>query len=367
MRGEKIFLAFIVGNITFQALFQMVAGSSPLISTLLAIIITIAIGTLFKKKWTWQYIIITYFIFFLLGGINSTRVYNNKCIIASESRLVKTIANTRDKIIEKFKAKSALIIPDSKSLAVILAFTIGTKEDIDRSLKRAYQESGAMHVLALSGLHIGIICNLMGYLLFFLGYTYRLRKIKLAIECIMIFLYTALTGFGASVMRAALMIMMYRTVIYSGRRRGKWSTWIYSAAIILLFRPSAILEIGFQLSFAAVAGIIAIYPVIMESISFGKGPIWKVVKILWSMASISVACQITTLPFAWYYFQAAPHYFLITNLFAVPLVTASIYFFGFAYLTYGIPVIGEISGYITTRTVQLLNLIIDFIGSQPSI
>ena len=125
--------------------------------------------------------------------------------------------------------------------------------------------------------------------------------------------------------------------------------------------------IGNGISILLFAGIIAIYPVIMESISFGKGPIWKVIKILWSMASISVACQITTLPFAWYYFQAAPHYFLITNLFAVPLVTASIYSFGFAYLTYGIPVIGEISGYITTRTVQLLNLIIDFIGSQPSI
>ena len=214
-----------------------------------------------------------------------------------------------------------------------------------------------MHILALSGLHIGIIYGLVNRLLFFLNFTYFSRQIKFIICSCMIFIYTAIGGFSASITRAAIMILVHQLLKIYRRSSGRWTSWLCSSNIILLFSPHSIKGIGFQLSFAATAGIIALYPTIKDAY---RGP--KALRRIWELAGVSVACQIATLPLVLYYFNTFPMYFLITNLIAIPLVTISIYTFTIAYITFKIPIIGEVTSSLAAFAIKMLNRIIEFIG-----
>lgn len=364
MRGEHYILSFILGNILFLPLFQKVAPNVIILYTPIAIIITATAAFLFCKKEGYNTQYITVAVFFILGGANGSRCAARGNIAENENgQELSQLEIHRRALLEKYREKTAIILPDSSSSALILAFTVGDKSYLDPELKGAYKNSGAMHILALSGLHVGIISALIGCILSFLNFSCLLRRVKLVTLCCAILLYTALTGFGASVMRAALMIIMHKVVKASGRSAGKWSTLVYSAAIILLYDPDAVLDIGFQLSYAAVAGIIFIYPVIYDSWIFKPCKFTKVFLQIWSLCCISVSCQIATIPFAWYYFHTAPHYFLITNMIAVPLVPLCIYSFAFSCAVSTIPNIGEISVSITRFLIKLLNEMVLFIGS----
>lgn len=364
MRGEHYILSFILGNILFLSLFKTDLPNNYILHPFPLITITAAAVLLFSKKSGYCATYLTLVAFFMLGGANASRsTISNEIAEDSSGYTFSYLEACRNNILEKYKEKTAIILPDSSSAALILAFTIGDKSYLDPTLKQAYKNSGAMHILALSGLHVGIIFTLIGYLLSFLNFSFLLRRVKLILLCCTILLYAALTGFGASVMRAALMIIMYRIVKASGRCAGKWSTLVYSAAIILLYNPQALFDVGFQLSYSAVAGIIYIYPVIYDSWSLKRGKWQKAILQIWSLCCISVSCQIATLPFAWYYFHTAPHYFLITNMAAVPLVPLCIYSFFFSCAASTLPYIGEISVSITRFLIRGLNEIIMYIGS----
>lgn len=361
MRGEILLIAFIIGNMALKPLEHRGYPDSFSLILAISILITATYRTEFRLKWKFFTINTAYIIFFLIGMLNGTRTStrsDSTIESVSATYIKEVLQNTR----RRFTERTGEIIDDDQSRAVILALTIGDKEHIASETKVAYQKSGAMHLLALSGLHIGTIYGIMGLLLLFLNFNHASRQLKHLITSFAIIIYAAFTGFGPSVMRAAIMIITHNIVKMSGREGGKWSSLIYSATIILLIFPESISKIGFQLSYCAVAGIIFIYPELEKSLNLNNRFAKKIIKPIWNMLSISVACQIATLPLVWYYFKTAPQYFLITNLFAVPLVSIAIYAFAVAYITYGIPYFGEISTFIAERTIMLLNDIITAIS-----
>jgi competence protein ComEC len=205
--------------------------------------------------------------------------------------------------------------------AVTKALLLGYRYDIKDELLQAYSSAGAMHVLAVSGLHVGIVYLMATYLLFFLNKIKYGPVTKMIILILLLWSYAMITGLSASVVRAATMFTF--VAIGSGFRRytSIYNTILGSAILLMLFKPTFLFEVGFQLSYAAVFGIVWLQP------RFQK--LWKpnnwFLRQFWGITTVSIAAQIATFPLGLYYFHQFPTLFLISNWLVIPLVTFLMY------------------------------------------
>ena len=206
----------------------------------------------------------------------------------------------------------------SDTNALLKALLTGNRNDIPKGITHAFRTSGASHILALSGLHLGIIYLIISKLLLFLGNSPIARIIR-SILCIAICsTYTMATGAGASIARALIFVIIAETARLIHRKPDLKCTLSSSLIIHLILWPGDIRSIGFQLSYAAIAGIAWIYPLLSEVWpEEGRG----IMKRIWNGATLSISCQLTTAPLAWFYFGTFPQYFLLTNLISLPLTS----------------------------------------------
>lgn len=206
------------------------------------------------------------------------------------------------------------LIHSEREKAILTALLIGVKDYLDDEVQKSYSAAGAMHVLAVSGLHVGIIYSL---LLFVFKRWKELKAGKIAFVCTSIFviwIYALVTGFSPSVMRA---VTMFTIIIISGAFRRKaniYNTLGLSAIVLMLYDPYMIYSVGFQLSFIAVLGIVIFQPRLERIFSFR----WKIFNYLWSITCVSIAAQLATFPLTLYYFHQFPTYFLVSNLIVIP-------------------------------------------------
>lgn len=205
--------------------------------------------------------------------------------------------------------------------AVTKALLLGYRYDIDDNTLKAYASAGAMHVLAVSGLHVGIVYIMAGYLLFFLMKVKHGAAVKSVILILLLWGFALLTGMSASVVRAATMFTF--VAIGSGFQRNTsiYNTILGSAMLLMVIRPTYLFEVGFQLSYAAVFGIVWMQPYLSK--------LWrppnKVFKMVWDITTVSLAAQLATFPLGLYYFHQFPTLFLISNLVVIPVVTGLMY------------------------------------------
>lgn len=199
--------------------------------------------------------------------------------------------------------------------ALIKALVAGDRSGLSSEIRQAFRDAGASHLLALSGLHLGIIYIMISKLLSFIGNFPSSRKLRSVATILLCGLYTLATGASPSLKRAFLFITLRETGFMLGREPQPLS--ILNAALIIhiAISPEEITSPGFQLSYLAVLGIITIAPRLQA--------IWKsedyLASKIWQLASVSVASQIFTAPVAWLHFQTFPLYFLITNILAIPI------------------------------------------------
>lgn len=207
--------------------------------------------------------------------------------------------------------------------AMIKALIVGDRSDIPGHITEAFRESGASHILALSGLHLGIIYGIIGKSLSILGNSVSARRLRSFATVVTCGLYTLATGAGASITRAFIFILLGESAKITGRYRNLGSVLMVSLLLHLAIDPAAIREVGFQLSYAAMAGIAFIYPWLKgfwperterKSVWFARATGW-----IWNTAALSISCQITTGPLAYLYFRSFPTHFLLTNLISLPL------------------------------------------------
>ena len=258
------------------------------------------------------------------------------------------------------------IIPDKDSHATLCALTIGDKSLMTKELKGAYSSAGAMHVLALSGLHIGIAFAIIYKLLAPLTLIPYGKFARNAAALLFIVGYTLLSGCSPSVVRAATMIFIYKIAAGSFRKTNSVQAIALALLVTCAVAPLQIKSIGFQLSYCAVAGIALLFPVCTEAFKTvaanwkWRSSIWrKLLEWLWGTVSLSVCCQIATLPVSLYYFGSSAPYFLITNLIAVPTATAILYTFTAAMLLQPVPVLGE-------AVLHILKMLLSFLNSSTS-
>jgi competence protein ComEC len=198
--------------------------------------------------------------------------------------------------------------------AVISALVLGIKDGLDNELTNAYASSGAMHVLAVSGLHVGII---YGLLLFLLKPLHRTKHGAWAIAGIslaVLWLYAFVTGLSPSVLRAVSMFSFLALAKPVGHHTNIYNTLAASAFCLLLWNPFLIMAVGFQLSYLAVLGIVYLQPRLAQL--WNPHSLW--LNRIWEISCVSVAAQISTFLLGLLYYHQFPVYFLVSNLFVIP-------------------------------------------------
>lgn len=207
------------------------------------------------------------------------------------------------------------------TVSIISALLSGDRSGIDRNVVKAFRESGAAHILALSGLHLGVIYLIISKPLSLLGNSRTAVTVRSISTIAICGTYTILTGASPSLFRAFFFIVLNEISTHcSGRRHSPVSTLCTVLTLQLIINPQAIETLSFQLSYLAVAGIVLIYPLIDGIYPYGHrlNPFRKI----WSSVALSTSCQITTAPLVWMRFHSLPRYFILTNLIALPLSEA---------------------------------------------
>ena len=212
----------------------------------------------------------------------------------------------------------SIVFRSGNTNAVIKALLTGNRRDIPAETVEAFRSSGASHILALSGLHLGIIYLIVSRIAQLAGGHPKAGLLR-SIFCIAICtLYSFATGAGASIIRALIFVIIGEVTRLLHRKPDIRTTLASSLVIHLTLTPCDISEIGFQLSYAAIAGIAWIYPKLKALWPEGAEPIMRRI---WNSAALSISCQLTTGPIAWFYFGTFPQYFILTNLIAIPMAT----------------------------------------------
>jgi competence protein ComEC len=265
--------------------------------------------------------------------------------------------NTRKYLINLLKEKGI----EGNELAVASALILGYKDNIDPQLKNAYSSAGAMHVLAVSGLHVGIIFFIFNQLFHFFEKVKYGRIIKGILLLLLLWSYALITGLSPSVMRAATMFSFIVVAKMTKRNSSFFNTLAASALALLIYNPLMVMEVGFQLSYLAVIGIVIIQPWINNWFHIKR---WLPRK-LWEITAVSIAAQIATFPLGLLYFHQFPNYFLLSNLIVIPLAIVILYL-GLATLFFSfVPILGDYLAISLKYIIHFLNSSVGFIDSLP--
>ena len=260
------------------------------------------------------------------------------------------------KVIERY-----VIRPESKQIA--LALLLGQKESLGKEVKQAYSATGTQHILAVSGLHVGIIYSILLLpLTYFKQEGHALRKSYLILVMGLIWIYALMTGFSPSVVRAVVMFSLVTLGQMRKRKPSIWNILSFSALLLLVLDPGVRTDLGFQLSYFAVAGIVGLQPLILQAWS----PHNRVLDYFWQMAAVTLAAQLITSPLTIHYFHTFPTYFLLANLLIVPL-SYLILCVGVPFLLLAwIPFLGRVLGAIVDFLLLLQNEITYLIQDLPA-
>ena len=255
---------------------------------------------------------------------------------------------------------------EGKELGILSALTLGYREDLEADVQRAFSASGAMHVLAVSGLHTGIVWGIVIWILTLGGWRKPLWKEKwkrwtLNVSAIvLIWGYAFVTGLSPSVMRSALMLTFWTLSSLVNQQTSRWNPILAAAFIILIINPLALWSVSFQLSFAAVVGIMLVENRLQQVVVL-RG---RLLQSLGGLLLISVAAQIGTMPLTLHYFGQTSNYFALTNLIVVP-GAGVLLCLGFSTLAMSWCVVGKWLGVVTKWCTWIMREAVEWIEGLP--
>lgn len=225
--------------------------------------------------------------------------------------LYKTLFSLRDGTIHSLQQN----IPGEKEQGVAEALLIGYREDLDKDLVQAYSNTGVVHIIAISGLHLGMIYAALVWLFSFFKQYKATRILKPITILFVLWTFTMVAGAVPSIMRSAVMFTFIVVGDVMGKRSNMYNTLAASAFCMLVYNPFTLWDVGFLLSYAAVISIITFRKYIYNWLYYQN----KLLDMVWGLTSVTLSAQILTIPIVVFYFHQFPNFFLITNFVAVPL------------------------------------------------
>ncbi|MBL7778879.1 MAG: ComEC family competence protein [Chitinophagales bacterium] len=289
-----------------------------------------------------------------------------------------------------FLKKIEHYVTEPNNLAVASAIMLGYRDYMNADVVRAYSGSGALHVLSVSGLHVGIVFLMLNFMLKWMDK--RGRKIQITKSVLIILLiwfYALLTGMCPSVLRSATMFSMLQVGILFKRHTNIYNTLAASIALLMLFNPFIITEIGFRLSYAAVLGIVYLHPIISSQLlivdvrrrpkaqnvnekifSFIQYDLcgfirYKVPDFFWQITAVSLAAQIATFPIGLYYFHQFPVMFLVSNWLVIPISNLILFSGTALFAVADIMYLGDAVGWCFNALITATNFLIFKVDSLP--
>ena len=325
MRAEReiagIVLPFVVGTAVFMCAGGVsVSASSAVFSS----ITTILIGFLLyirhhhiSRTATWA------ILFLCMGTCGALAASTDLLLSVSRQREASWLVKAAVEFCGRMQNSIDRIPFKNESTGLIIkALLTGEKGGIPDDITSAFRASGASHILALSGLHLGIIYGIVRFATRCLGNSRKTNVARSVISVIICGFYTLATGAGPSIVRAFIFILIGECARLSGRPAGLRKVMMVALLIHLAIEPSSIKEVGFQLSYAAIVGIAYISPWLQ---GFWPGDrhkdaaLTRCARWIWDSAAMSISCQVTTGPIAYIYFGTFPTQFILTNMIALPL------------------------------------------------
>lgn len=252
-------------------------------------------------------------------------------------------------------------IPTKDELGIAEALLIGYKEDLDKDLVQAYSNTGVVHIIAISGLHLGLIYWLLLQLFNRLPLVNQSKWIKALGILSALWLFTLVTGASASVLRSAVMFSCIILGEQAGKKASIYNSLAVSAVVLLVYNPFFLWDVGFQLSYLAVIGIVAFQQPIYNCWSIRNKWLDKV----WRLVAVSLAAQLLTFPICLYYFHQFPVLFLLANLIAVPLSSLILFAELLLIAIAWIPNCSQYLGKAITALLCGMNYFIRWINSLP--
>lgn len=254
--------------------------------------------------------------YFTYGYIDEN---NLKRVEKNNKNLVVKIKLKRENLIENIRDKFG----KSEWCDILIALVAGEKSYLEDRTKEIYKAAGALHLMAVSGLHIGFIYYFVLNILAFMGNRGKIKYLKAIIIILAIWSYCAFSGFSSSSVRASLMISI---LIISQLKSGRYislNALCASALIITIIQPQSLFNIGFQLSYLALLSILILNP-FFNRVSISNN---RVIQYCWNIVTISISCQIGTSFITLQNFGYFPIYFMISNLILMPLTAIVLYSF----------------------------------------
>jgi len=267
------------------------------------------------------------------------------------------IKNIRENILKAYQGQ----FTNPNSFAVFAALVLGNKENLDEDISNNYVNAGTMHVLAVSGLHVGILYFLLGFIFKNLKKNKGLKFLSTLLQIGIIWFYAAITGLSPSIMRAATMFSFLIIGDQLNRTSNIYNTLAISAFVLTFFQPELFASIGFQLSYLAVIGILLIYPPLYRIYTFK----YQVSNYIWGLVCVSIAAQFAVLPLSIYYFNQMPTYFLLANIFVIPIATVNLVLGFLASTFFWLVSITKLFGVILNTGFWIQNLVVSTISELP--
>ncbi len=291
-----------------------------------------------------------YTLFLQRKGIFLAAYFNNQNYHLLEENHSRSLLYLPMRIGDVFEDILSRYIESDRALSMIKAMVIGRRNDITPEMDYAYQATGTSHILAVSGLHVGIIYLVISYI-----FNFSKRKgwrwLYYSIIVFSIWGFALITGLSPSVRRAALMFSFIIIAEMIHRKSNIYNTILASAFCILLFSPNLIYSVSFQFSYMAVLGIVFLYNKIYNLIYIKS----RFIDFFWQITALSISVQLATFAIGIHYFHHFPILFPITNLFAIPtamiVVVGSLLIFSFSFL----PFMAQIIGFVLEKWVNIYN------------
>lgn len=266
------------------------------------------------------------------------------------------ILRLRRTVVERFYRH----IRNEEAAAVASTLILGYKAALSQDVLTAYAKTGAMHVLSVSGMHVALVMTLLSYLLWFMRGNARGRILQSLLIIAVVWFYAILTGLSAAACRASMMISFVIAARMIRRDHQVSNSVSASAVILLLYDPSFLADIGFQLSFLAVFGLVYLYPLFYSLFKFRN----KLLEWLWVCISVSLSAQLATFPLCLYYFNQFPLYFFVSNIFVSVPVTLIMYA-GIVFMLIPAGPVSGILGAVLRETILFLDSGLRFIEKLP--